>query len=318
MKRKTFHNYEIIDILNALFSSDSLVNSKDPDKKLSVRILWKINGNINTLKAIQMRISEEEQKINEEYFNDEKSQKNENGLQEVKPEFRTEFLNKKQELMKHFKTMTWVLMAMAMFVCESASAQYYSRPSSSSSKTTHYNYNDETQLNIVEVQVALDHFGNDVKSVGMQSLTYSYIHGFGLSSKAPMFLEVGAGMEYAWCDNKLGAMHNLAFVIPVSFSYEIPTAGTIAFVPYTGPFLRLNQTGDWDDDLINGSIYKGSEITDDYGKFNRFQVGWQLGCRVHFTRSFHAGLAFKFDLSEWCGRMNGKRWNVGLGIGLDF
>ena len=99
MKRKTFHNYEIIDILNALFSSDSLVNSKDPDKKLSVRILWKINGNINTLKAIQMRISEEEQKINEEYFNDEKSQKNENGLQEVKPEFRTEFLNKKQELM---------------------------------------------------------------------------------------------------------------------------------------------------------------------------------------------------------------------------
>ena len=220
--------------------------------------------------------------------------------------------------MKHFKTMTWVLMAMAMLVCESASAQYYSRPSSSSSKTSHYSNNDETQLNIVEVQIALDHFGNDVKSVGMQSLTYSYIHGFGLSSKAPMFLELGAGMEYAWCDNKLGSMHNLAFVIPVSFSYEIPTAGTMAFVPYTGPFIRLNQTGDWDDDLINGSIYKGSDITDDYGKFNRFQVGWQLGCRVRLTRSFHAGLAFKFDLSEWCGRMNGKRWNVGLGIGLDF
>ena len=220
--------------------------------------------------------------------------------------------------MKHFKTMTWVLMAMAMFVCESASAQYYSRPSSSSSKTTHYSYNDETQLNIVEVQFALDHYGNDVKSVGMQSLTYSITHGFGLSSKAPMFLEVGAGMEYAWCDNKLGSIHNLAFVIPVSFSYEIPTAGTIAFVPYTGPFLRLNQTGDWDDDLINGSIYKGSEITDNYGKFNRVQVGWQVGCRVRLTRSFHAGLAFKFDLSEWCGRMNGKRWNAGLGIGLDF
>ncbi len=224
----------------------------------------------------------------------------------------------KQTLMKHFKTWTWALVAMVMMVCETASAQYYSRPTGSSSSTIRYNHNDETQLNIVEVQFALDHFGNDVKSVGMQTLTYSYIHGFGLSSKAPMFLEVGAGMEYSWCDNKIGTMHNLAFKIPVRFSYDIPTAGSISFVPYTGPFIRLNQTGDWDDDLINGSIYKGSDMTDEHGKFNRFQVGWQLGCRVRFTRSFHAGLEANFDISKWSGRIDGKRWNVGLGIGLDF
>lgn len=99
MKTITLKNYEIINILNSLYGEDSLINSKDPDKKLPVKILWKINGNIKTLKGIQERIQEEESKINEDYFNDEKSEMSAEGGQIIKEEYRAEFINKKNELM---------------------------------------------------------------------------------------------------------------------------------------------------------------------------------------------------------------------------
>lgn len=221
--------------------------------------------------------------------------------------------------MKNFKFLSVAFVAMAMFVCNTAYAQYYSRPAgSTSSKSYSYTYDEARDRNIVELEFALGHFGNIVQSCGLQSLTYSFIHAFGLSSSKPWFAELGAGMEYSWTDGKLGCLHNLAFVIPVRVSYEIETAGSLRIVPFGGLFLRLNQTGDLDDDYINGSIYKDSDITDQYGKFNRFQVGFQLGGRVRFTKNFHTSLAFKHDLSKWCGRIDGKTWNIGLSLGLDF
>ena len=216
--------------------------------------------------------------------------------------------------MKNFKFLSVAFVAMAMFVCNTAYAQYYSRPAgSTSSKSYSYTYDEARDRNIVELEIALGHFGNKVQSSGLQSLTYSFIHAFGLSSSKPWFAELGAGMEYSWTDGKLGCLHNLAFVIPVRVSYEIETAGSLRIVPFGGLFLRLNQTGDLDDDYINGSIYKDSDITD-----HRFQVGFQLGGRVRFTKNFHTSLAFKHDLSKWCGRIDGKTWNIGLSLGLDF
>ena len=221
--------------------------------------------------------------------------------------------------MKNFKFLSVAFVAMTMFVCNTAYAQYYSRPAgSTSSKSYSYTYDEARDRNIVELEIALGHFGNKVQSSGLQSLTYSFIHAFGLSSSKPWFAELGAGMEYSWTDGKLGCLHNLAFVIPVRVSYEIETAGSLRIVPFGGLFLRLNQTGDLDDDYINGSIYKDSDITDQYGKFNRFQVGFQLGGRVRFTKNFHTSLAFKHDLSKWCGRIDGKTCNSGLSLGLDF
>lgn len=99
MKTVTLKNYEIINILNSLYREDSLINSKDSDKKLPVKILWKINGNVKKLKEIQERIQEEENEINEDYFNDEKSEMNAEGGQIIKEEYRAEFINKKNELM---------------------------------------------------------------------------------------------------------------------------------------------------------------------------------------------------------------------------
>ena len=134
--------------------------------------------------------------------------------------------------MKNFKFLSVAFVAMDMFVCNTAYAQYYSRPAgSTSSKSYSYTYDEARDRNIVELEFALGHFGNKVQSCGLQSLTYSFIHAFGLSSSKPWFAELGAGMEYSWTDGKLGCLHNLAFVIPVRVSYEIETAGSLRIVP---------------------------------------------------------------------------------------
>lgn len=96
---KTFKNLEIVNIINKLNDSDSLINSKNPDKKLSVAVLWKINGNLKALNTIYDRISEEEQKINAEYFNSKKSDTNADGQLEIKPQFREQFFKDKNDLM---------------------------------------------------------------------------------------------------------------------------------------------------------------------------------------------------------------------------
>ena len=97
---KTLRNYEIIDIANRLNNPDSIINSKDTDKKLPVRLLWTINGNVKAIKSVLDRITEAEQKINEEYFNEEKSNSTENGQLEIKAEYRQEFIDKKKQLME--------------------------------------------------------------------------------------------------------------------------------------------------------------------------------------------------------------------------
>ena len=96
---KTLKNFEIVDILNKLSEPDSLINSTSPDKKLPISILWKINGNVKVLREILIRVQEEEQKINDEYFNnDDKSFVNDEGLKEINLEYKDEFISKKNEL----------------------------------------------------------------------------------------------------------------------------------------------------------------------------------------------------------------------------
>lgn len=96
MKQITLKNIEIVNALNTLNSDTGLL--KSTDKKFPVSLLFIISKNVKTLEALRSSIVDLEQSINDQYFNDEKSETNEDGLMEVKPEFRDEFIAKKNEL----------------------------------------------------------------------------------------------------------------------------------------------------------------------------------------------------------------------------
>lgn len=98
-KQITLQNYEIVDLMKLLDSPEGILNSTDSSKKLPIAILWKINKNVKAIKRIYETIQDMEQSINNEYFNSDKSEPNDEGLMQVKLEYRDEFLSKKNDLM---------------------------------------------------------------------------------------------------------------------------------------------------------------------------------------------------------------------------
>ncbi len=91
MTEKILKNVEIERILMDLDRPDSIKNTTDSDKKLPIRILWKIETNYKTLKEIGDRIVEKRDTINKDYSSDEKSMEDTDPegvpVRRVKPEF---------------------------------------------------------------------------------------------------------------------------------------------------------------------------------------------------------------------------------------
>jgi len=102
--KKTFKNYEIENILSVLNSPDSLLHTSDPNKKLSVKILWKLSNNFDEFRKVYEKINQMREEINQEYISDEKSEEvidEETGqmLRKVKDEYFKEYTQKIKELM---------------------------------------------------------------------------------------------------------------------------------------------------------------------------------------------------------------------------
>ena len=91
---KTLTNYQIVEILRKLNSPESFLHSQT---KYPVSFLWKVNGNIKKLSAINDRIAEEEQRINAEYSTEERAITDESGVR-IKEEYREGFIKEKNEL----------------------------------------------------------------------------------------------------------------------------------------------------------------------------------------------------------------------------
>ncbi|MBP5593916.1 MAG: hypothetical protein J6Y02_00945 [Pseudobutyrivibrio sp.] len=91
MTEKILKNVEIERILMDLDRPDSIKNTTDSDKKLPIRILWKIETNYKALKEIGDRIVEKRDVINKDYSSDEKSMEDTDQegvpVRRVKPEF---------------------------------------------------------------------------------------------------------------------------------------------------------------------------------------------------------------------------------------
>lgn len=91
---KTLTNYQIVEILRKLNSPESFLHSQT---KYPVSFLWKVNGNIKKLSAINDRIAEEEQRINAEYSTEERAITDESGVR-IKEEYQEGFVKEKTEL----------------------------------------------------------------------------------------------------------------------------------------------------------------------------------------------------------------------------
>lgn len=123
----------------------------------------------------------------------------------------------------------------------------------------------------------------------------AYIHGFGLSSSVPVFLETGIGLGFnsgsvkSKYDDDKATVSNLWVKVPVNVAYKANLTDNIALLPYTGINFRVNGTlsvNPDDDDSV-------SFFDDDMGG-QRFQMGWQIGVGVNISK-LYVGLQYGLD-----------------------
>lgn len=104
MKNIKITNGEINKIVKLLEDQDSLLNSKDTNRRFSLTILWNVETNFKKLLEINQRSAEAEQKIKGEYFTEERTapildtEGNPTERVEIIPKYRQEYMQKMYEL----------------------------------------------------------------------------------------------------------------------------------------------------------------------------------------------------------------------------
>lgn len=193
-----------------------------------------------------------------------------------------------------FKTL---LLAAALMVCASASAQFTNASSKKSSSSTEVT----SGLNNLYVQYNSHKFNDNDNALfhkgSMDGFTIGYNRGIGLSSSMPLYLEVGGGLQYSTGSNDDVDVHLLSVVAPVSvlYHFSFPNS-TIGIEPLAGLNFRYNGWGEIKDDEDTYDPFSDDDTDDNPA--NRFQVGLHLGVNAVFKK-FVLGLKYNIGLSNF-------------------
>ena len=136
-------------------------------------------------------------------------------------------------------------------------------------------------------------------STSFTSFSAGYNRAISLTSKAPVYLGVGAKLRYSFRSDGEGAHESkwwaLSAEIPVNVMYRfaIPES-SVAILPYAGPYFRINAVGKT---KVNGTTTDMFGSGD--GKAKRFQAGIQFGCGVQVSQKFLFGLSYGLDFLDF-------------------
>lgn len=243
------------------------------------------------------------------------------------------------------KTMKSILVTLLLAVSATASAQFtntHKRSSSKTVKTTGWDY--------FYVQWNPSSFNFDIDDADNQSFTgfsVGYNRAFGIANKTPLFLEVGAALQYSHYteDGKVlmyfydedyedieydvvdgeEKFNMFSVKVPVNllYKFDIPNS-SVSLLPFVGATLRGNISAkkkvcvtddDYDLDGIEDTEYDLFDKKDmgSKEKWKRFQIGWQIGVNAHFGESFLVGLSYGSDFSEICRKTKINTTSVTLG-----
>ena len=179
---------------------------------------------------------------------------------------------------------------------------------------------------------------NNAKDLKMNGFTAGYLHGFSLSEKLPLFLEVGGNIQYFMGKQDGEIVHNDLYVektkskysllslnIPVNLAYKFSFAdNTLGVTPFVGLNFRANLMGK----LKRESTYsymEGSESTDcslfddstdkmGDDAWKRFQVGFNAGVNLNY-KAFSLGVYYTADfmpISKLKDENKEIKYNVGI------
>lgn len=178
---------------------------------------------------------------------------------------------------------------------------------------------------------------DDDSNFSLNGFGINYLHGFGLSHTYPMFLEVGANInfmfgnvyseeekEYDYLYKEQVKMQNINLQVPISYVWRFNVADNLSISPYAGldfKFHLLRQMKyvaeeRYDDEMEKEesdwvNVFDKDEI--DEPGWKRFQMGWHIGVGFQYTR-IHLGLQYGTDfLPAYSYKMGGETAKVNTG-----
>lgn len=215
--------------------------------------------------------------------------------------------------MKKFK---FLLTAMLLTCSSMSFAQFMNGGSSSSSsdvpawKGLRFSY-DRTFM-------SYDYKG--AEDTDMNGFSVGYVHSFNIAKSLPIFLETGAGINFAkWSESEDGADYSttlLGLTIPVNFVYGISINDKLAIKPYTGLYLRANLMGkdkyEDDGESSEDNLFDKDDMGGEDYTWNRVQVGWQIGTTLDINK-FNVGISYALDFNEIAEKQRTSNFSVRLG-----
>lgn len=185
---------------------------------------------------------------------------------------------------------------------------------------------------------------DDADDFTLNGITFGYLHGFSLSKNQPLFLEVGARLNYSFKKEDIFEKENpdyegtdspdhgdvttsyINLAVPVNLAYQFTTSNRkVSIIPFVGLTAKYNIKAGMKYDLTKeGKYYYPQYAKDDevdyfdkkkVGKdaqWSRFQVGWQIGAGLDFS-SFYVGLHYGGDFGEVCKKQKLSNWGISLG-----
>lgn len=225
------------------------------------------------------------------------------------------------------KIKKYLFFAAALFTVSAASAQTTEVAKGWNSVYVQYDNvgTSYTKTTSDIVNQILDKSGNGF-SVG-------YNHAFGLSSKLPLYVEVGAAVQhFGWSKDfhdedgytDTYKLNMTSLKVPVSLLYHFDVANSgFAIEPFAGIDFRYNLGG-----KLNYS-YSNSEDPDDNGSsdykffkdqtdedgdqvwkaWKRFQMGWHVGVNFAYKQVF-LGVSYGQDFNKICEKIYDEKVNL--------
>ena len=156
---------------------------------------------------------------------------------------------------------------------------------------------------------------NNAKDLKMNGFTAGYLHGFSLSEKLPLFLEVGGNIQYFMGKQDGEIVHNDLYVektkskysllslnIPVNLAYKLSfAANTLGVTPFVGLNFRANLMGKQKIEATYSSQSMDCSLFDDSTEtamgdaaWKRFQVGFNAGVNLNY-KAFSLGVYYTAD-----------------------
>lgn len=171
----------------------------------------------------------------------------------------------------------------------------------------------------------------DAEGMDMNGFSIDYEHAFRVSKKLPLFIQTGAGINFArHKDSEDGEGYSyesklsmLGLTIPVNVVYGIQLNDKLALKPYTGLYLRVNLLGkvkETDEFSYDGetekeeydySLFDKDEMGED-GKWKRCQIGWQIGATLDINK-FNVGIGYALDFNEIAEKTKTSKFAVRVG-----